>query len=118
MTPTPTPAQILKACEQVCAKLGLGADAEHVIALAVDSVTRPPREDGLTRKESALVRALREGRGRVLSVDYLAAAMASKADDTRDIVAVRLAGIRKKRPDLRVRIENVWGEGYRWADGA
>ena len=114
---TPTPALIARACEEVCARLGLSAEAEAVIALAVETVAPAPREKGLTRKENLLVQALRDSRGRLLSHEYLANAMGSHADDCSHIVRTRLSHIRKKRPDLRARIERVWGEGYRWADG-
>jgi DNA-binding response OmpR family regulator len=109
-----TPAMIARACEEVCARLNLGDDAELVIALAVEAVVRPPCEPGLTRRQNKLVHTLRAAQGRVVSREHLCAVMGAQVENPRNLISTMLVHIRAKRPDIGARIETVWGVGCRW----
>lgn len=113
----PSVALIAQAAEQVCARLGLDAEAERAVALAVEIATGAP---------VAPIRGLTPGESQVLRVLALAGDRGIPSATLTE--AVRFAGyaslqtavsrIRRRRPDLGARIETVYGIGYRWTGSA
>jgi hypothetical protein len=76
-------------------------------------------EPGLSAAEALMVTTLRKAKGRVVTYEALAAlgARGDLADGGPDpkVASVRLSNIKKKRPDLREKLQAVHGLGIRWA---
>ncbi len=70
--------------------------------------------DGLSKTQTIVVRLLEKQHGRLVTYDQIYDALraaGSMAADSK-IVAVQMAIIKRRRPDLREKIRTVWGYGY------
>lgn len=97
---------------------GLSEDEEYLVMEFLEELRAPQPVEGLTGAQSRLVRTLRAARGRILSKPFLVDTIAKNLDAPPDhkLIDVFICQIRKRRPDLSLHIENVWGQGLRWIE--